>query len=443
MNDWLDAETRAERALQLSESQKWREALNELEAALAINPHDSFWHAQRGQILDQLDQFAEAVEAYRQSLDLEPDNLEINTALGIDLIRIGQYEQAVHHFERLSKSYPDYEPAYCHRIAAYTRMGQHDRAENMFYLAQQLNENCPSCFHHIAESLACRGFYAKALYCWQRTLEIEPDFPCVRQRIAEIHRQEHNYEKAREFLLAALRRDPGNTDILAELGDLLIEVGDFEGAEAEFRQVLALNPTAVRAHVVLGLMASRKDDPDTAIRYFRTALALDQHFPGLRAQIGEAELRRGNHREALHHLSLALEDDGNDRLALMAMGNCLLEIFRPTEAQTYYERLIELEPISAGAGAHHNLAVCRFLQNDLEGGIRHCLTALEIEPENIMAIHKLTLAYLHLGRWGQAREIIRRGLRIDPNHLGLNKLAKQFWLLRIKQTIRKLLCLSR
>ena len=55
MNDWADAENRAERALQLTETQQWSEALDELEAAIEINPNDAIWHAQRGQILDQLD----------------------------------------------------------------------------------------------------------------------------------------------------------------------------------------------------------------------------------------------------------------------------------------------------------------------------------------------------------------------------------------------------
>ena len=57
MNDWQDAESRVERALQLSEAQQWDEALHELEAAIAINPNDPIWHAQRGQILDQLENF--------------------------------------------------------------------------------------------------------------------------------------------------------------------------------------------------------------------------------------------------------------------------------------------------------------------------------------------------------------------------------------------------
>ena len=54
MRDWLDAETRVERAAELTEAHQWAEALGELDAAIEINPHDADWHIQRGQILDQL-----------------------------------------------------------------------------------------------------------------------------------------------------------------------------------------------------------------------------------------------------------------------------------------------------------------------------------------------------------------------------------------------------
>ena len=64
MGDWLEAEQRVERAHLLSESQRWTEALAELDAAIAINPNSAPWHAQRGLILEELDRCGEAVQAY-------------------------------------------------------------------------------------------------------------------------------------------------------------------------------------------------------------------------------------------------------------------------------------------------------------------------------------------------------------------------------------------
>ena len=177
MNEWFDAEQRVERAQQLSESQRWVEALAEIEVALTINPNNATWHAQRGYILEELDQCEEAVRAYERAQDLEPGDRDVSVALGVALIQLGRNARAVEIFEGLARAHPDFEAAYCHRIAAYAELGLHDRAEEMFYLAQELDDCCPHCFFHIAVSLLTRGQTERAIYCWERVLELASDSP--------------------------------------------------------------------------------------------------------------------------------------------------------------------------------------------------------------------------------------------------------------------------
>lgn len=437
MNDWIDAEHRAERALQLSEAEQWGRALDELEAAIAINPNDPAWHAQRGHILDQLDRFEDAIEAYSQALELGHTSLELRTVQATDLIRVGRHREAVAALEKIAKDRPKFEPAYCHQIAAYTRLGEHDKAEELFYVAQQLKEDCPNCFHHLAESLACRGEFGRAIFCWQRTLEIAPDYPQARQRIAEAYQAREMPDKAYEYYIQAMRHDPGNLDILTELGHLLIEMDQPVQAKAKFEHVLDLDPESLTASVMLGLLASQENDTDTAVRYLRSALERDAEAPGVHAHLGDAELGRGNHYEARRYLTTALERDPDDCVALMAMGNCLLELGRTEEATVHYRHLIELEPQIAGA--YHNLAVCRFLENDFDGGIELCEQARRIEPDNVMVLHKLALAYLHTGRWRRAREMAECGLAIEPGHAGLTSIPRTYLGFCIRRVVRRLM----
>jgi Flp pilus assembly protein TadD len=267
-------------------------------------------------------------------------------------------------------------------------------------------------------------------------LEIAPDYPMARQRIAEAYWMQGQHEKAREYYLTAVRNDPGDADLIAEFGDLLVEMDDLFGAATKFRHALDLDPDAVRPKVMLGLICSQQGDVDSAVKYMEAALAEDQQHPGLRSQLGEAELRRGNLYVALRHLSLAVEDDADDPMAQMALGNCLLQLGRPDEAATHFKRMIDLDPEMAGP--HHNLGICCFLQHDFEGGIRNCLEALRIDPQNVPVLHKLALAYLHLGRWREAADMRDRGLAIDPTHEGLNNLPRRFWRARLGRVVRRL-----
>ena len=149
MSDWIEAEQRAERAQQLLESECWPEALDELTAAIEINPHNAEWHGNRGYLLDQMGRHDDARGAYRLAVELDADNCEWLTALGLDLTRLGKLDEAIELFERIARLDPTNELAFCQRTAIYAYLNEHEKAEEMFYLAQQLKPDCPHCFYHL------------------------------------------------------------------------------------------------------------------------------------------------------------------------------------------------------------------------------------------------------------------------------------------------------
>jgi len=132
MNDWQDAEDRVEKAQELFAQQKWQEALDELRAAISMNPYNSSWYFNIGLTLDELGRFDEALEAYTKALRIEPDDIEALHRLGIDQARLGRFDQALATFDQITRLDSSYEPAYCERIAVYAAMGNHEKAEETF-----------------------------------------------------------------------------------------------------------------------------------------------------------------------------------------------------------------------------------------------------------------------------------------------------------------------
>src|SRR5438270_12132326 len=101
MNDWQDAEERVEKAQELFAQQKWQEALDELRAAIAMNPYNSSWYFNIGLVLDELSRFDEALEAYQKALRIEPDDIEALHRMGIDLARLGRFDDALKTFDQI------------------------------------------------------------------------------------------------------------------------------------------------------------------------------------------------------------------------------------------------------------------------------------------------------------------------------------------------------
>ncbi len=242
MNDWDDAEKRVERAQELFEQRRWSEALDELRAAISINPYNGGWFFNIGLTLDELDRFDEAIDAYRKAIDIDSNDLQAMQHLGVDLHRVGNYKEALRIFEGMEAVDSSYEPSYCHRIITYSDLGDHEKAEEMFYLARLYKEHCPHCYHHMGCSLRDRGLHDKAIYCWQKTLDLDENYPEVQVRIAEAFWGKGELEAARQHYLIGLRQDPGNTDTLLDLGDLLSEMGRHDEAGEKYRQAIELAP---------------------------------------------------------------------------------------------------------------------------------------------------------------------------------------------------------
>ena len=102
-------------------------------------------------------------------------------------------------------------------------MGDFDKAEQMFYLAQQINPNCPLCYYNIGNSLFSRRNYKKAIWCWEKTLELEPTHPQINYRIAQGHWADGDHEAAKTFFLAHLRIEPGDIEVILDFGLFLLE----------------------------------------------------------------------------------------------------------------------------------------------------------------------------------------------------------------------------
>ena len=440
MADWLEAEQRVERARELSESQRWAEALGEIDIALSINSENAGWQAHRGFLLEQLEQLSEAVKAYETAARLDPDDPEVSLALALTLVRLGRFARALEVLEELAGRYPDFEPAYCHRIGVYADLGQHDRAEEMFYLAQQLNGQCPHCFFHIGGSLADRGKTAKAIYCWQRVLALEPEYVGVKCRIARALRAQNRLGESREYYLQELRDDPGNTDLLYEMAEADEEAGDLPTATARLRQIIELDPDHDEAHYALGKLALRSGRPKQALKCFDKVKELagkDPNMPGFFRYLGEALFRLGRFKEASAQLELATQEHADDPDVWVRLGDCYLAADRAERAASQYRRALALD--ARHPMAHHSLGLSLMRTGNPGAGLQHCLDALRSKPDHLPAMYSAAAANIQLSRWREARAMLRCAACHGAEEAAIRRLRSAMRRYRARRFLKALL----
>lgn len=433
INDWNDAERRVEKAQELFELHKWLEALDELRAATSINPYNSSWFFNTGLTLDELGRCDEAIEAYESAIEIEPNDIQCLQHLGIDLHHVGRFEEALRAFEQIEQIEPTYEPSYCSRILTYSEMGEHERAEEMFYMARLYREHCPQCFYHIGCSLFARGLFDKAVFCWNRTLDLDSQHPQVHLRIAEALWKKQQLEQARQHYLCALRQDPGSIPILLDLSELLIEMDRLDEAGEKIRRAIELAPEDPAAHFCHGRWQARRQRDDDAELALRHALELDPTYPAAHLELARIMRRQGDLDGARQQLRAELLLRPQDPATLMDLSNLLIDIDETRAAAACLRRLIQLQPSSAAAW--QNLAVAQFMRRRFAVGIVNSGESLRLDPKNLMAIHNLALALGKMGRYDEAICEAHRGLEISPRNTSLQSLELRLRVSRLRAKV--------
>jgi len=405
-NDWTDAERRVERAAELFEQRKLDEALEELRFAVDINPFNPGWLFNLALTLDELGRYDEAIEVYQKTLQIEPDDVLVLHRLGVNLHRTGRFREALEVLEHASEVDPEFEPSYCCRIASHADLGEHDRAEEAFYLGRLVQEHCPTCYYNMGASLAVRGLLERAIYCWQRTLELQPMHPHVHAKLADAFWQRGELPRARKHFSARLRQSPRDFAALLDLVELLLEMGRVE----EAGERIATVPRAVAAGSApvqfgRGIWLAAQQRLAEAADAFAIVLQIDPTFPRAHLRMAQIRLTAGKLIEAKTHLRSELLLRPDDPQTLRDLSNLLIDTSETRSAVVCLRRLTALRPDDLLAW--QNLAVANFLRHQYDDGIAACRRALLLRPGYAPVTHNLAVALGELGRYDEAIALMK------------------------------------
>ena len=111
-------------------------------------------------------------------------------------------------------------------------------------------------------------------------------------------------EEARDAYARAVALDPDHADAHVNLGRILHEAGDLDGAEAHYRAALAARAGDSIAAFNLGLVLAARDRIDDAIAAFKDAIAADPQCADAHYNMAQLYERLGQDHAALRHLRL-------------------------------------------------------------------------------------------------------------------------------------------
>jgi tetratricopeptide (TPR) repeat protein len=196
-------------------------------------------------------------------------------------------------------------------------------------------------------------------------------------------------------------------------GQALSLAGDTDGAIAEYREALRIDPDFVLAHANLGHALRTKGRLDEAIEQFQDAVAIEAGYVPAHYALGLALIQKGQLETAIAHLHIARQlapDDASVRIALSAG---LLKWGDVNGAITQAREAVQLS--SDSAPAHFALGLAMSTQGSLADAVTEFEAAAKIDDKNPIIENNLGLARAGKGDIDGAVEAYKAAVALAPN----------------------------
>lgn len=225
------------------------------------------YHATQAFALGKLGQPAEATEAIRRAIDLDDSNPPYHEFLITALVSMDETYKALVAAIQAQKKFPD-DPQiqYLFGIASY-----YVSESPLTSLALR---NLRECDPESPRVLLVQGLLyrkqGKAEEAMRTFTEAsEKGVPDAHLLLGILHKENGDYEAAEQEFREAETANPGNGQVLLELGKLLLVRGNLREAQPRLEKALAAMPQAAGVHYQLGLLYGRLGETEKAREHLR------------------------------------------------------------------------------------------------------------------------------------------------------------------------------
>ena len=188
---------------------------------------------------------------------------DVHNMLGIIAYDRGHFEEARSWFEKAVATNPKYTEAALNLAVTYNEVGQYEQAKAVYQTTLERGAASPgqidpfvkgklaNLHGELARAYADAALFSEATHELRKAVLLCPQFPDLRVRLANLHRQQGDNDAARFELLEAVKIRPNYVVARNSLGVVLLTLGDKLGARSQWEAVLRIDPDNKAAQMYL------------------------------------------------------------------------------------------------------------------------------------------------------------------------------------------------
>ena len=219
--------------------------------------------------------------------------------------------------------------------------------------------------------------------------------------------------KAEEFKSRTPEEYFGTFDGAAFGGLVAVALGEDMAARIHLEKAVALNPSFIEGHYLVGDVYAKQRDYASAVGAFRRVTELDGARADAFHYLGSVLKKMGNFKEAIPALEKAVSLKVDNKEIHFELGTAYEETQEWEKAAAAYEKYLSLDPEVAWNG-QLRLGVSRSKLGQYDAAVVAFLEASKAQPEDLKVNFSLAEAYEKAGRYEEAEAVYDHMATINP-----------------------------
>lgn len=317
-------------------------------------------YIERGNALQKLERYEEALDSYDHAIALDPDSADAFNDRGTVLQYLQRHDEALTSHDRAATLRPEDARAYYNQGTALLHLGRHEEALARYDRAISLDPLYAEA--HMNRGLALQSLqrYEESLSSYDTVIALNPDWAgAYNDRGAALQKVQRHEEALASYGKAAALQ-PESADACFNQGNALLALQRWAEALAHYDRAISLEPGHVDAHFNRGNALLNLHQNNEALSSYEGAAVLRPDYADAFYNQGVALMRLEQHAEAVKRFERAIVLNPHHSDAYTNKGNALRNLQRYEEARANYDRSITLQSGNARA---------RFCKAQLELGL--------------------------------------------------------------------------
>jgi tetratricopeptide (TPR) repeat protein len=351
-------------------------AIDECKKALSLNPRAAdVWFRLAGIYLSKK-KTQQALTSYRNGLAVNPGNVAANKNYAQLLVQAGDFGAAVKPLQIATRGEPRNMQSQLALIEAYLKTGRPDDA------AARIEEVLP-------------------LSTSQDQLELT--------RI--LVRMKH-VDRAQEVLEGLVKSDSDLAEAHGQLGLLLMEKEQFQGAAWELGRAAQIEPESARYSLGVAEVLLRWHHYSTVLEFLNRVKARFDSLPRFQYDLAYAHYGLRHFEQAVSIATALLNQNATFAPAEFLLGNCQVSLGDLKAAKSHFERALQLD--ASRPPYYAALAQVRRYEGNETEALAILKTGLALDPQNTEMMFESALCYEAEGKFTDSQAILERLVIVSP-----------------------------